>query len=866
MMRNQTLDSRCSNHSSCVALTRFFQWFTFLALFSTLACGLASAADTKPNVILILVDDLGWQDVKCYDIDEPSPMETPNLDALAQQGVLFWQGYSPAPVCAPSRAAILSGRHPARGEMTAVNGGKPPLPAHRDAAEIAPFCTARMPTASHTLAEAMQAEGYVTGHSGKWHISMLHYDYPKPYHHGFDHSTHHRGVQVYMKPDRLSGFATTDPKDPYRLDENGMPFDVPQDAALNFIKDNHDRPFFLYYATWLVHTPIVMRSEALLRKYEQKLGVTVTEAHKKHWNEPGQTNPFYCAMVEQLDYYMGQIFDYLKSTDDPRIPGQKLIENTYIIFTSDNGGMEGVPDRSVFTDNYPLDRGKISVHEGGVRVPLIVTGPGIPANVQTDVMANGLDFYPTILSLIDADKADDVILDGCDLAPLLTTDPTDASLVRDADGQVRDSMMWHFPQMENTSSIRVGDYKLVRRYGRVQPHLSLYRLYRTENGQRVRHDIEEAHDLAVAMPEKTAELEALLDQRLQATGGRLPHHNPTSKYDLVDKDKAPVVLRHEQQGNRLSVFYRNNGAELAYADLIYSPNNGREWLRASGQLQGEDRVGFELPEKTTHYFVNLIDENNFLTVYPKGDYRSIKQKGLKTVDVAVFAGYPEPTVTEPTDRATLFQQRSAAQAGRTVLMANDFEGAGLSGLSVNPQEAVTVVSHGPDAPGHSMRMEEVEGLPQEWMPLASVPLKDASLQQDAEFSATFDVMLDENKPGTIRVSLLQGQTEAEHITLGPSDVKIGRHNVAALEPGVWYHCEVACGLGAACDGQLRVAVTAGDGRRWSLQSAYSKPDFERPNNFQFIGLGETGTAVHVDNLVVTVEESTRALSTPGKQP
>ena len=112
----------------------------------------------------------------------------------------------------------------------------------------------------------------------------------------------------------------------------------------------------------------------------------------------GQNNPFYCAMVELLDAYVGRLVKYLDDTDDPRWPGHKLIENTYVIFTSDNGGMEGSPNE-IATDNYPLDKGKISLMEGGTRVPLIITGPGIREATQTDVMVNGLDFYPTILSL-----------------------------------------------------------------------------------------------------------------------------------------------------------------------------------------------------------------------------------------------------------------------------------------------------------------------------------------------------------------------------------------------------------------------------------------------------------------------------------
>ena len=821
-------------------------------LVSALWSGLP-AGEEKPNVILILVDDLGWQDVKCYDIDEPSPMETPNLDALADKGVLFWQGYSPSPVCAPSRAAILSGLHPARSEMTSVGGGTPPHAGRPEAAKIAPFNTARMPLETYSLAEAMKAEGYVTAHSGKWHISKNHYDYPTPYYHGFDQSTHHRGVQDYMKPDRLTGFATTDPKDPYRLDANGFPFDVPQDAALSFIRENRDKPFFLYYATWLVHTPIVMRSEALLRKYEQKLGVTITEAHKKAWNQPGQTNPFYCAMVEQLDYYLGQIFQYLEATDDPRRPGHKLIDNTYIIFSSDNGGMEGPPG-AIFTDNYPLHRGKISVHEGGTRVPLIITGPDIPANVQTEVMANGLDFYPTILSLIQAEKPANQIFDGCDLAPLLRTDPTDATLVRDSSGQVRDTMMWHFPQMENTSSIRVNDYKLVRRYGPGEPSLSLYQLYRSEGGKTVRVDLEEAHDLAAQMPEKTAELDALLSTKIKEKGGRIPYGNPTSTANLPHQDKAPEILKHVQKANAVGIYYRNNGADLAYADLIYSPNNGREWLRVSGEPIAGDRVRFELPIGTTHYFVNLVDENNFMAIYPTIDRPKMKQEGLEMVDVAVFAGYPEPTAGVSFDREAIFKQRTAPRDGQTFLAAFDFGKDGLTGLDTyGDGEGLVLTDDGDGPQGQCLSLQELESLKHKWMPLLSVPLSFPEVPAAGLYRASLDLKLDEEAPGSIRVTVLRDRVEAGRVSFGPEDVKVGDRNLAELEPGLWYHLEVSGRFGAGRDRQLSVSLAAEDGRIWNARVPYTKYHFDRPGAVQIIGLGAPGTAVQIDNLVFTVE-------------
>ena len=305
---------------------------------------IAKGRPSKPNVVLILTDDLGWQDVKCYDIDEPSPMETPNIDSLAERGVKFWQAYSPAPTCAPSRCAIMSGNHPARAQKTHVVGGAPPTPNHKFGwTMIAPWYSGRMPENEMTIARVLQQNGYVTGHSGKWHMAIDHKAFPQPEDQGFDWTRSSRGARSGM-PSRVEGFASTRAKDPFRLDENGYPYHQTSEDALTFLRENHDKPFFLYYATWLVHTPIHTRSEKLLEKYCKKLGVE-RPADNQGWTKKGQNNPFYCAMVEELDYYMGKVFNYLNNTEDPRWPGHKLVENTYIIFTSDNGGMEGHPRR-----------------------------------------------------------------------------------------------------------------------------------------------------------------------------------------------------------------------------------------------------------------------------------------------------------------------------------------------------------------------------------------------------------------------------------------------------------------------------------------------------------------------------------------
>ena len=592
-----------------------------MALATNLPAKSPAGRPAKPNIVLILVDDLGWQDVKCYDIDEPTPMETPHIDALAEKGVKFWQAYSPAPTCAPTRCAILSGIHPARAQKTHVVGGQPPVPHHKTGwAMMAPWYSGRMPEDTFTLARALKSAGYVTGHSGKWHVAINHHAFPQPEDVGFEWTRHDLGTSRKMNPHRMTGFATHKADDPNRLDEDGFPRDQTNEDAIEFVRKHKDKPFFLYYATWLVHTPIHTRSEALLNKYVKKLGVKLPADPSQKWMGKGQTNPFYCAMVEQLDHYIGQVLEYLAQTNDPRWPGHKLIENTYVIFTSDNGGMEGSRTQ-IITDNYPLDRGKISLMEGGTRVPLIVTGPDIPVGVESDVMVNGLDFYPTILSLTGTTRPDDKHLDGCDLADLLTNDPTDPKLVRAADGKVRDTMMWHFPNSAALeSTIRIGDYKLIRNYDHLNnPNnvpLELYRLY--GNGKRV--DIEEQKNLVGTMPEKARAMNRRLTEMLAEMNASYPYYNPYGHRSPATKRNVPIVVAHKRNGSNVEFTYRERGAKVGRASLIYTLNGGdryEEWYRTSAKLNGKDKVTAQLPKGTTHFYLNLIDENNFLRSYPE---------------------------------------------------------------------------------------------------------------------------------------------------------------------------------------------------------------------------------------------------------
>ena len=596
--------------------------FSLLLLFIFSLASLADNRPTKPNVLLILTDDLGWQDVKCYDIDEPSPMETPNIDSLAKQGVKFWQAYAPAPTCAPSRCAIMSGNHPARAQKTHVVGGAPPTPNHKYGwTMMAPWYSGRMPANEKTIARVLKTNGYVTGHSGKWHMAIDHHAFPQPEDQGFDWTRSSRGARSGM-PSRVEGFASTQAKDPFRIDENGYPYHQTSEDALTFLKENHHKPFFLYYATWLVHTPIHTRSEQLLEKYCKKLGVK-RPTDKSGWTMKGQTNPFYCAMVEELDYHMGKVFKYLKTTNDPRWPGHKLIENTYIIFTSDNGGMEGHPGE-IITDNYPLDRGKISAMEGGTRVPLIITGPGIQKGVESDVMVNGLDFYPTLLTLTGTPQPKQKNLDGSDLSELLLRDPINPNLVKDKDGRTRDTMVWHFPHsVALESTIRVGGYKLVRnynhRYDKGTTELELYHLYEKVKDRQVRVDIEEANNLASSKPDLAKELNNKLSSILQEMDASYPYYNPQANKVGADKKMVPKVNSHKRVNDQVVFQYIENGAKVIRGDLIYTLNGGNryeEWDRLKAGKKNNREIRFTLPSGTTHYFLNLIDENNFLVSYP----------------------------------------------------------------------------------------------------------------------------------------------------------------------------------------------------------------------------------------------------------
>ncbi len=602
--------------------------FASLIFASAAAFSLSSAeADERPNILIFYVDDLGWQDVQLNDLDDPCPYETPNVVKLAKQGMNFTQAYSAAPTCAPSRAGIMTGQHPGKLRYTHVTFAN--IPKGRPTEEfVEPYLGAHLPMDALTLATALKDNGYATGHVGKWHLGLSSSLF------GFEFSHEERGVHRKLE-DRTKGFATIDdPKYPLseakfppvsdkKPDGISYPYDDVTESALRFMQQSDDRPFFLYLAHWMVHWPVMTRNGELLEHYCDKLGQPFPP-------EPGdvtlkgQQNPYFASMVTTVDWSLGRIVDYLNETDDPRSPGKKLIQTTYVMFTSDNGGAEKHANE-IISDNYPLKYGKAHDEEGGIRVPMVITGPGIPQETQFDGLVNQLDFFPTILNLTQSqiDSAAKKELSGLDITPVLLDG---AQQIVDADGTQRENLFWHFPHGIDAmkAAIREGDFKLYKNYE--TRDYSLYRLY--QDGER--YDLEEMNDLA-AEPEYAPVLKRLsenLEQHLVENQVEGPYLNPAFKGKT--KPSADIQkLAFKEESRRASVRLRNDSPAIKTAYVIYRQPPGSDGKKARrGEESFDVRLGMktpatiaasghlvsaQIPDDIDAYCFLLIDENDYQT-------------------------------------------------------------------------------------------------------------------------------------------------------------------------------------------------------------------------------------------------------------
>ncbi|WP_179348361.1 sulfatase [Winogradskyella pacifica] len=597
----------------------------------------------KPNVIIFYADDLGWQDVELNDLDEPCAWDTPNIKALAKDAINFTNGYSPAPTCAPSRAALLSGLHPAKTGITNVSGGGIPK-AQRSEKYMSPYFPEGLMPDHFTIAEALKMNGYRTGHVGKWHAGSL--QIQKSTNQGFDFAHESRGAHQGPKgaKNRLNAFATHDKNDAYRLSEEkyfpftkespegiSYPTDAVTENALKFITENKEEPFFLYLAHWMVHYPIHSKNRELLDYYCDKLGVELPEVDTE-WTKEGQNNPYFGAMVTTLDWSLGRVIDLLKKTDDPRNPGKKLYETTYIIFSSDNGGAE-TRRAEVMSDNAPLDKGKKYSEEGGIRVPMLISGPNIPKEKTKDVLINQLDFYPTILSLtnskIPTKYSSD--LDGLDISNVLLKNEKE---VLNKDGKPREDLWWHYPygdETKNQSAIRSGDYKLYKNF--ITGNYVLHRLYK--DGKR--YDLEEQNDIAKEEPEITKALASKLENYLKDYDAKLPYKDPSKFKNEEDVAAIPVITKDvfDAASRKVAITLEKGNSNVveSYAlvkisDKAKAKKKGKKRKVKSTYIRipvdaGKNNLEytFTVPKEAIEYGIILIDENRFMI---KGEFHKVK--------------------------------------------------------------------------------------------------------------------------------------------------------------------------------------------------------------------------------------------------
>ena len=447
----------------------------------------------KLNFVLILVDDLGWMDTGCYG---SSFYETPNIDKLAAQGMRFTDGYAACAVCSPTRAAVMTGRYPARLGVTdwirsRFQGGEIPEnkknPANYVGGKgkklLCPPNALWMELGEITIAEALKPAGYTSCHIGKWHLGA---DDWYPDKQGFDFNI--GGCDFGQPPSYF---------DPYSRKRQGpIPTLSPRrkgeyltdreaDEAVKFIRNHKDKPFFLYMAHYAVHTPI-QGKEDIVAMYKAK--------------EPtNQKNPTYAAMIQSVDDAVGKIISLIDELG--------IAEKTIVFFTSDNGGLLGI------TSNTPLRSGKGYPYEGGIREPLIVRWPKvIKAGTISHEPVTSVDYFPTICEAAGVPLPQDREIDGVSLLGHLKSNG--------AEKLDREAIFWHFPHYRGKivpySIVRAGDWKLIKRY-----EGKTFELFNLKD------DLSEENDLSEKMPEKVKELDVKLSNWLRASNAKLPRQNPS---------------------------------------------------------------------------------------------------------------------------------------------------------------------------------------------------------------------------------------------------------------------------------------------------------------------------------------------------
>ncbi|MEX2672382.1 MAG: sulfatase [Phycisphaeraceae bacterium] len=474
----------------------------------------ADEPKTQPNVIVFYADDLGWKDLSVYG---SGFYETPHLDRLAEEGMLFTDAYSSSPVCSPARAALLTGQAPPRVGITDWIGGndrqsKRNLSTQRNYMMMPAPQETELRDGTVTFADAFSEAGYATYFLGKWHVGDPEKGYG-PTDHGFD-------VNV----------AGTVRGGPYGRGNYFHPFDMPNldsqpgdhladrmaEVAGELIRSTEDQPFMMFFSFYDVHTPLMTTPE-LREKYRAKREELGIEGPRFRPEPPRQDrrvqdHAVYAGMIETMDAAVGTVLASLEA--------QGLADDTIIIFSSDHGGLstsEGSP-----TSNAPLRAGKGWMYEGGLRVPLIIRWPGVvEGGGVSNVPTIGTDLFPTMLEMAGLPARPEDHVDGRSIVPVLKGD----------DAIDREAIFWHYPHYGNqggapTSAVRIGDWKLIESFE--DGRLELYNLA---------DDLGEQKNLVDDQPSRAEAMHERLKAWRETVDAKYPTPNPDYDAELGRKDQ-----------------------------------------------------------------------------------------------------------------------------------------------------------------------------------------------------------------------------------------------------------------------------------------------------------------------------------------
>jgi len=479
--------------------------FICLHFFLSLAISCKPTTKTK-NVLFILADDYGYNDMS---FRNSSFYETPNIDALANDGMIFNDGYAACQVCSPSRASIMTGKSAARHGITDWIGartGEEWRRYNRNDKLLPPDYIHNLPHDYTTLPEALKQEGYKTFFAGKWHLGGKG-SWPED--HGFDIN-----IGGWDAGSPMGGYFSPFKNPNLKNNEDGENLSMRlANETVKFMKDNKDDNFFAFLSFYAVHGPIQTTQEkwAKYRKKAESNGIKESGFKMGHSLPIRQTqdNPIYAGLVESMDDAVGTVLDALKEMG--------LDENTIVIFTSDNGGVAA--GDGFATSNLPLRGGKGYQFEGGIREPYFIKVPWLNNKTkQCNTPVTGTDFYPTILDLLGMELKPEEHADGVSLLPLLKG------------GNIENRpLIWHYPHYGNqggepSSIIRLGDWKLIYYYEDARNEL--YNL---------RNDIEETNDLSKDNLDIVEELETILFDYLEDVGAKFPVKDSLYNSELKEK-------------------------------------------------------------------------------------------------------------------------------------------------------------------------------------------------------------------------------------------------------------------------------------------------------------------------------------------